>query len=245
MAIKLISIDSMESYLNVLCYGDSGVGKTTLCRTATDPIIISAEGGLVSIKGYGLQGFEIKNRSDCNEIYDWLKGSKEAKSKYQWICLDSLSEIAEVLLSDEKSLTKDNRQAYGVMNDEMAILIRGFRDLPYNTYFTAKNKKIIDEESGAITYMPSVPGKALLNDLPYFFDEVFLLQMGKTKEKKKYRYLQTIGDRQYVAKDRSGALASKEKPDLTHVFNKITKHVKEKTNVNTKVKDNAITPAKS
>jgi len=40
-----------------------------------------------------------------------------------------------------------------------------------------------------------------------------------------YRYLQTEKDAQYVAKDRSGSLKPKEKPDLAYVFNKITQNL--------------------
>ena len=220
MAIKLTSTLQIPHNVNLLVYGDSGVGKTTLCGTAPKPLIISAEGGLLSLADKDIPVFEIQTRNDCNEVYDWLDRSKEAK-QYETICLDSLSEIAEVLLASEKAQTKDARQAHGVMAEEMSILIRGFRDLPFNTVFTAKTKKVVDEASGAITFMPSVPGQMLLNNLPYFFDEVVLLALGKTSDKKIFRYLDTVGDRRWIAKDRSGKLAAQEKPDLTHVFGKI------------------------
>ena len=221
MAIRLTNTDTIQTYINMIVYGDSGVGKTTLTGTAPSPLIISAEGGLMPLKGKGIDVFEIKTRADCNEVFEWLKLSAEAKAKYKTVCLDSMSEIAEVLLADELALTKDARQAYGVMANEMSILIRSFRDLPYNTVFVAKTKKIVAEASGRITYMPSVPGQSLLQNLPYFFDEVMFMNFGTTAEGVKFRYLQTVGDAQYVAKDRSGALLPMEKPDLKYLFNKI------------------------
>lgn len=221
MSIKLTTTMQIPHNVNVLVYGESGTGKTTLCATAPRPLIISAESGLLSLADQDLPVFEINTRNDCNEVYEWLEKSKEAKETYDTLCLDSLSEIAETLLASEKAINKDARAAYGIMAEEMSILIRGFRDLPYHTYFTAKTKKIVDEASGAITYMPSVPGQMLLNNLPYFFDEVLRLDIGKTTEGKTFRYLDTVGDRRYIAKDRSGKLAVQEKPDLQHIFNKI------------------------
>lgn len=224
--IKITTTDKIESYINCLVYGEAGVGKTYMCKTAPSPLILSAEGGMLTLKNHSVPVVEITDRSSLNDVYAWLQTSKEA-SKYKTICIDSLSEIAEVLLSEEKQEVKDPRQAYGVMSDLMTETIRGFRDLPLNSYFTAKTRKIVDELTGRISYMPSVPGQALLNSLPYFFDEVFVLQFGltpKTKDKSKrtkFRFLKTTGDSQYIAKDRSGNLLEKEKPDLTYIFNKI------------------------
>ena len=222
MSIKLTSTDLVQTYVNGLVYGESGVGKTTLCGTAPNPLIISVEGGLLALSGKSLPVFEIDNRAQINEVHEWLKLSDEAKN-FDTICIDSLSEIAEVLLSEEKADTKDARQAYGAMADMMAITIRGFRDFKKHVIFTAKLKKIVEESTGAITYMPSVPGQQLLHGLPYYFDEVFLMDFGKLPDGTRYRFLNTVGDRQYIAKDRSGVLLPQEKPDLTYIFDKIVK----------------------
>lgn len=223
MTLKLKSTkDFATAHLNILVYGESGVGKTTLCSTAPDPLIISAEGGMLSLAKYDLPVYEIKSREDCNEIYDFLTTSKEA-AKYNTICIDSISEIAEVLLSEEKKKTKDARQAYGVMNDEMAILIRSFRDLKKNVYFSAKLKKLVDESSGFTSNIPSVPGNTILQALPFFFDAVFALRYGKLEDGTVYRYLQTSGDLQWTAKNRAGKLEKQEEPDITKLFEKMRK----------------------
>jgi len=217
--MKLTTTQQRLTHLNILVYGESGAGKTYLCSTAPKPLIISAEAGLLSLSDFNIDVFEIEKRKDCDEIYDFLTLSKDSK-KYDTICIDSISEIAEVLLTDEKKRTKDARQAYGVMNDEMQIVVRGFRDLPYHVYFTAKNKKIEDGGTGAIFHQPSLPGKAMLDNLPYFFDMVFKLDFGKKDDGKSFRYLSTSGGRFHVAKDRSGKLLPMEKPDLTYIINK-------------------------
>ncbi len=221
MALKLKSTkDYATANINLLVYGESGVGKTCLCATAPKPLIISAEGGMLSLAEQDIPVYEIKSRADCDEIYDFLTTSKEAK-KYETICIDSISEIAEVLLSSEKKKTKDARQAYGVMNDEMAILIRGFRDLDKNVYFSAKVKKTIDENSGHTTYIPAVPGNSILQSLPFFFDAVLAMRYGKLEDSTIYRYLQTSGDLQWTAKDRSNKLDKMEEPSIDKLFAKM------------------------
>lgn len=224
--IKISYTNKIETNINCLVYGEAGAGKTHLCQTAPTPIIISSEGGMLTLKDVSIPLIEVNNTETLSDVHRWLKSSKEA-TQYETACIDSISEICEVVLSDAKGQTKDPRQAYGTMADVMSEAIRDFRDLRKNVYFTAKSKKIIDEITGKISYMPSVPGQALLNSLPYFFDEVFVIDYGtmkskaNPKERIKYRYLQTEGDTKYIAKDRSGKLLPKEKPDLTYIFNKI------------------------
>jgi len=213
--------------INAVVYGASGIGKTVLCATAPSPIILSAEGGLLSLaepeilKQYGeIPVIEINNVDEVNEAFEWLEKSKEAK-KYQTICVDSLSELAEKLLVERMEANKDGRAAYGEMANLMTLSIRGFRDLPFHTVFTAKEKKVTEEATGVTTFQPSVPGQVLLNNLPYFFDEVFRMDYIKVKGNQ-FRALYTEGTRRFVAKDRSGKLAVPvEQPNLTTVFNKI------------------------
>ena len=80
----------------------------------------------------------------------------------------------------------------------------------------------LDELSGIVKYGPSMPGAKLGPKLPYFFDIVMRLGIGKdTTTQQEFRFLQTQPDLQYEAKDRSGALSPVEPPHLGHVFNKI------------------------
>ena len=53
------------------------------------------------------------------------------------------------------------------------------------------------------------------------FDLVFALRVEKDSEGNPQRWLQTVGDHQYVAKDRSGKLEPFEQPNLLEIANKI------------------------
>lgn len=221
MAVNLRNTNDVSiSGVKLLVYGASGAGKTYLIKTLPDPIILSAEAGLLSIKGSDLSYFAIESMSDLNEVYSWIVNSDEAK-KYQSIALDSISEIAEVVLSAEKKTAKDPRQAYGAMSDQMADLVRAFRDLPgKHVYFSAKVEKAQDE-MGRILYAPSMPGNKFAQQMPYFFDEVLALRMELTSEGEIQRALMCGSDGIWTAKDRSGQLSPWEEPDLGAIIRKI------------------------
>lgn len=215
---------STKDYLNngvkILVHGQAGIGKTCLCASLPDPIIISAESGLLSLASLDIPVIEIKTLDDLGEAHDWLAGSDEAK-KYKSICLDSISEIAEVVLTDEKNKEKDPRKAYGNMQDIMTDVIRAFRDLSgRNIYFSAKQERVQDE-SGRLLFGPSMPGQKLAQQVPYLFDEVFAYQVVKDANGVPTRMLLTQPDGISVAKDRSGKLDMFEAPDLGAIINKI------------------------
>lgn len=215
--MKITSTKTKTNYVKALVYGDSGVGKTVLGSTAPNPIFISAERGLLSLADKDISVIEVDTLAHVEEAYQYLKKDKD----FQTVVLDSLSEIAEVLLSEFKITEgKDARQAYGKMGDEMAKLTRKFRSLDKHVLFIAKIELFKDEFSGKVFYRPACPGQAFSQNIPYLFDEVFAMQIGK-KDGGEYRYLQTQPNLQYTAKDRSGKLLTKEDPNLTMIFNKI------------------------
>jgi len=221
MAINLRNTNDVATHgVKILVYGQAGAGKTFLIKSLPNPVILSAEGGLLSIKDSNLPFLQIENMQTLKEAYEWATNSDEAK-QFESIALDSLSEIAEVVLSAEKVTAKDPRQAYGEMQDQMTKLIRAFRDLPgKHVYFSAKVEKAQDE-MGKLLYYPSMPGNKTGQQLPYFFDEVLALQVGKDQEGTTQRALLTESDGQWVAKDRSGKLSVWEMPDLNNIINKI------------------------
>lgn len=227
---------SANQGVKVLIYGSAGIGKTVLNATAPSPVLISAESGMLSLKKknlerlfgvnnphvtYDIPTIEIQTVDDLRDAYEWCARSSEAK-QFQTVEIDSLSEIAEVVLNNAKRQVKDPRQAYGELIEKMETLIRLFRDLPNrHVYMSAKMEPTKDELTGVVKFGPSMPGSKLGPKLPYYFDEVFRLGVNKDPQGKDYRFLQTQPDFQYEAKDRSGSLQPLEQPFLTTIFNKI------------------------
>lgn len=223
MAIKLVSAREAAALhgIKALCYGRAGMGKTYLARTAPAPIVISAESGLLSLRDTNIPVITIKTIADLQEAYKWATEAAEA-AQFQTLYLDSVSEIAEVVLANEKATNKDPRAAYGNLIDMMLTTIKSFRDISgKNVVMTAKQGTITDSISGMVTYGPSLPGARLANEIPYLLDLVMQLSVAKTPEGVEYRFLRTRADMQSEAKDRSGALDAIEPPDLSVIFNKI------------------------
>ena len=221
MAINLRSTKGLHANgVKLLVYGNAGSGKTSLIPTLPNPVVFSAEGGLLSIADADVPFVEVSSYDTLMEAYKWVTSSDEAKH-FESIALDSISEIAEVVLNHEKKIAKDPRQAYGAMQEQMSDIIRAFRDIPNkHVYFTAKCEKATDE-TGRILYAPSMPGNKTGQQLPYFFDEVLALRVEKDAEGVAQRALMCDSDGIWQAKDRSGKLDTWEAPDLGAIIAKI------------------------
>ena len=215
MALKIRSTSEIGARgIKCVVYGASGTGKTVLCSTAPQPFIISAEQGLLSLARKDIPFAEVATIADIGEAYKYAKSNDSIET----ICLDSLSELAAVCLTQFKKEVSDGRQAYGKLAEAFGALIRNFRDIDdKNVVFVAKQRRVEDEELGLSYHEPYLPGRVLPFDLPYLVDEVLCLRIARNGD----RYLQTAAERKYIAKDRSGKLDAAEPADLSAIFNKI------------------------
>lgn len=231
--MQAVQLDSIIQRNGVKCvgYGGSGVGKTRLVATAPRPLYISAERGGLSLRGAGIMALpEIKTLADLIAAHTWVMQSNEAKA-FDTICLDSVSEIADIVLRGEKSNSKDGRKAHGQANDLVLNRIyRDFRDMPQkHVYFIAKETSFAVVPTGTIlpenavvprVYSPVMPNQTQRVELPYFFDVVFRYLVVGQPGQEPWRGLQTYNDGSAIAKDRSGNLAPYEPPDLGAMFTK-------------------------
>ena len=217
---------SLENGIKGLVYGRSAIGKTRLMATMPriqvkdggHGIVISAEAGLLSLQDTPVPVIEIKSLDDLNRSLAYLMGP--AGNHYWHIGIDSISEIAEKILSNAKANTKDGRKAYGDLADQMWATIRAFRDLKGKNVIMTAKAEFTKDENGVTRWNPMMPGKALTQGLPYFFDFVFAYATFRGVGGE-HKSLQTTVDMTYEAKDRSGKLDFFEYPDLTQIFNKI------------------------
>lgn len=210
--------DATNKGVKILVHGQSGIGKTCLCATLPNPIILSAESGLLSLRHLDIPVIEIKTFEELWDAYNWLL--TDEASQFESVCLDSVSEIAEVVLANAMNVNKDGRAAYGDLNKIMVQGIKAFRDLPgKNVYFSAKQERIND--NGRLLYGPYFPGQKLGQGVPYDFDEVFCYQIVQDNDGNPQRALLTQPDGISSAKDRSGALGRYEEPDLGKIIRKI------------------------
>ena len=220
MAIKLKSTaDVQANGVKALVYGMAGVGKTYMIKSLPNPLVISAESGLLALTGTDIPYIEVKTFIDLQEAYQFIVS--EHGAQFESIAIDSISEIGEIVLAHEKSVNKDGRGAYGEMAVKIMEIMRSFRDIQgKNVMFIAKAEKSQDE-TGRMLYQPSMPGAKISQQLPYLVDLVMALRTEKDTEGTIQRALMCQTDGTWQAKDRSGKLAAWEAPDLSAIIAKI------------------------
>jgi hypothetical protein len=233
------SKEAVSNGVKIMVHAPAGIGKTMQVATLPGPVLISAESGLLSLSKrniekifgpndptitYDIPTIKIYSVQDLEEAYAWATQSSEARG-FATIALDSITEIMEQILNYAKEVHKDPRQAYGDLITQGEKLIRAFRDIEgKNVYMSAKQAPFKDEMSNITKYGPMMPGSKLGPSVPYFFDELYALRVGKDNDGNDYRYFQTQPDIQYEAKCRSGALEAVEYPHLGHIINKIQQY---------------------
>lgn len=176
---------------------------------------------------------------DLEDIIDLLDSGK---TRYKSLGVDSLTEINYLGLREiTEKAGKTNPakhdgelsqlQDYARSATRMRRVIRSFRDLPINVFFTALPVENKDETSGAIEIRPSLTGK-LSEEIPGMLDVVGYMSTHKLKsgeseaDSKRVIYFQPQG--RFRAKDRSegGKLGlymelDKDTKTLVEIFDKL------------------------
>lgn len=229
-----------ENKIKAVITGVSGVGKTSLLATLKSkgykPLIISAEAGLLSIAGSGIDYVDITKDDEGKiipkekrvvklmEVYNYVL-TKEAMDKYDTLCIDSLTEISQCLfdaLRKEFPDRKENLVLYGELAGKTRDAIKAFRDIPhYNVAFTCLTKVEKDDNGRRFAGFDLIG--SISDKLPQFFDAVLYLRANEKGE----RELICNSTDSIIAKDRSGRLDKVEQADLGYVFHKIQQQTKE------------------
>ena len=208
--------------VNILIYGRAGIGKTMSLADCPSPIIISAEGGLLSLQSRDIPYVTVKSAYELREVYMWLKGSEEANG-YETVAIDSISEVCDQVMIESK--VKAGRQAgdpavlYPMHRATVLPILTAFRDLP--RHFVATAKEQTQKLKRETLTMPAVIGSKLSDDLPYVFDVV----LHYTLDGEDKRIVHTDSSCGSIAKDRTGLLPATIKDTskvLRRVINKIT-----------------------
>lgn len=167
---KPAQITSLEAYdepINILCYGDSGVGKTVFAGTAPNSLFISTESGTISAKRQGSASeiWRCPTWDDLAEAYEYLRNEDHP---YEWVLLDSVTEmqthaLSKILLT--ASTENENRdpdipaiQDHQKWQNIFKRFVRAFNDLPVNVLYTALTLRSDDEEGDPIV-LPLITGK--------------------------------------------------------------------------------------
>jgi hypothetical protein len=234
--LKIVKAQERTPFLNILVYGDSGVGKTTLAGSADEvpamrPVLmVDMEGGTESLRhSYpDVELVRVRNWEQMQILYDDLYSGKH---NYKTVILDSLTEIQkfnmysimEELVGRKPEMDKDvpGMREWGKNLEQMRRMVRGFRDLDMHTIFTALAKEDKDDRTGVRKTLPMLSGQ-LGPQVSAFMDIVvyyYIKEIGSGADKEYKRLLLTSSDGKITAKDRSGKLDMVvEAPTMTSLF---------------------------
>lgn len=162
------------SKLNMLIYGEAGVGKTWLAGSASrvpsmrNVLYVDAEAGKATLREHpDVEIVPAKTWQSYIDIYNALKAGGHS---YRTVVLDSLSEILEQckdrvmveMKADPENETRDEDipsiREWGKLQVRLLRLIRLYRDLPMNVIFLAHAERV-QLKGGKHKWMPLLNGK--------------------------------------------------------------------------------------
>jgi hypothetical protein len=199
---------------NWLIYSPSGFGKTVLAGSAPRCLFLTVEAaGTESAKAFGSTADEwiITSWDELAEAYEWLR--KEGHKMYEWVCIDSLTEMEELCWNNQlESIGKEFEariQDYGIVDRKIKKLVDKFNRLPVNMLYTAQQAamEMEDEDGDDIFKVLPALGRAkggwpLSNLICGKVTLIGLLQVREDEEGEEFRRLYVHGGEKWTAKDR-------------------------------------------
>jgi phage nucleotide-binding protein len=207
--------DQNKTFVNIIVYGDSGVGKTCLVKTlpSETTLVLSAEDGLLSIKDHAVDYVKVKSIGDVLEII-----KDKATAKYKNIVIDSITELSQNHFTFLKNKYPDPKMAikmWGDFLEDFSKMFKTLRGLEKNVLALALTKEK-ENDAGIMIKKPDVYGKSS-DRIIAWFDECFYMYVDKEGSRKMLTEKQST----VMAKDRSGLLEKNINPDVSEVLNKI------------------------
>ncbi|MCR5259510.1 MAG: ATP-binding protein [Desulfovibrio sp.] len=227
-----------------LLLGPAGIGKTSQIRCllgqefrdgkwqagqylAEKTLVLSAESGLLAahdlVVSGQVEGFEIRSLAEFKEALQHCQSQAFREAGYQWIFIDSLTEIAARCAEDlqvKYPSKTDSFKLWAEYTSTMTDIIKTFRDLPdVSVAFTCLVAVDKDEFQRRFP-VPDISGTGLKNRLTSYFDESLVMERMRLEDGTEYLAFKT-NDPVGLAKDRSGRLNPLEKPNLLSVKQKI------------------------
>ena len=194
--------------LNMIVYGDSGVGKTTLASSSAElgkVLYIDAESGAKFIQEKYSDKIDLLTLDNPSVLNEVLK--TENVKEYETIVLDSITEIMKKMVDMVKgNKERPTLQDWGTVISGMETYFRKFRDLGKNIILVALTAE--KDDDGVILKRPSLSGKNLPADVIGFMDVCMYLENTSTG-----RVGHVQPSQKFYAKDRTSKLPPKIEQD--------------------------------
>jgi len=204
-------------------YADPGVGKTFQIGTCADdprlaPVLLfDVEGGVTTIRHKtNIDVVSVRSIPELEDKYNKLYHSirSDGTMYYKTVGIDTVTELADLDMRfimkeayarnpDKVHIDVPSPREWGINRSHVRKIVRGFRDLPCHTIFTA-HVGTEHEENMPPKYYPGFAGK-LRQEVPGFCDIVGYMSNDTTTGVLERR-MQFQGTRRVVAKDRTSSL---------------------------------------
>jgi len=160
--------------VRMLCYGDSGVGKTVFGSTWPKPLFLDLDDGMASVTRK-VGRMVPKDTDDLYTIADFLRTGSHP---FETVVFDSLNELQTFTMRGTVGDFPEVRRAYGNLPSvsdygkmlyDVEQIIREFKSLDLNVVFLSQSMDPMEE--GQIT-RPQLTGKNSANQICRFMDVV-------------------------------------------------------------------------
>lgn len=223
LTVRRTGKSDYSRHIKALIVGPPGSGKTLMSSTWKNPLIASAEGGLMSIADRNIPYVDIRDTDSLFHLKLALDQDPDIREQIlgfpvDTLVIDTIDEVQKIFVRERLDESKKEAlelRDWGWLGEQMRSMIRGFRNLNMNVVMTCHVKESSDSESGRIFYSPALQG-AVADELPGFVDLALLLRVFPTtvlvdgeSTRVLTRFLQTYPDLSHPwIKDRSGKLPS-------------------------------------
>jgi hypothetical protein len=240
LKIRRTGASDYGQFTKVLVAGSPGAGKTLLSSTWPNAFYASAEGGLMSIADRGIPYTDVRTISDLLMIKTVLDNKREVVEEtlgfpVDTVVVDTIDEVQRILVRERlEEIGKDTLafQDWNFIAEQMAAIVRGFRNLPMHVIFTCHLKEVTDNDTGRTSYKPQIQGSygdqiSANVDLALLLKTTTKTEMIDNKaEKVTRRVLQTVPDLAHEwIKDRSGKLPAEIEIDFETDFQRINEYI--------------------
>jgi len=249
--IPEITVEDLADFndsLNLMVYGDSGVGKTPFVGKAPRAVFVSTEKGSISAKRFGSKAKLIR-ATTWGKLEAALLYLQNNPDEFDWVILDSVTKMQVLLLRHllKKNVSEGKAKAdldvpqiqdHQKWQNMFKRFIDEFVDLEVNTLFIAQAMHKEDAEGDDLV-LPQITGKdyEIAQYVCAQMDSIFCLKVedsATAKKGKRPRWkLLTQAFPPYFAKDRFDALDRVIfEPDIVKIIKAIEESADEKPNPN-------------
>jgi|SRR5688500_1474458 len=189
----------------ILVYSRNKKGKTTFCNSAPNVLILDPENGTDQLTVSDPPVWPVESWADLDEVYHFLKGSKEAKDSYEWVAVDGGTRMSNMALryvmrqEEERNLERRpgfvEQRDYGKAGELFKGMLLNFQTLPFGIIYTCQERVIEvgdngenDEEAENVSamFVPDLPkgARGSLNSIVDVIGRLYVVNATKKVRRK-------------------------------------------------------------